>query len=88
MCMFILTHQSHPDSRGEFDGFSKNKIKYFFHQANSAKFSHDGRGWDHVSVFKKIALLQRKKFVRNCKIPSISPRLTVLSRLGLGLVKS
>ena len=24
--MFILTHRSHPDSRGEFDGFSKNKI--------------------------------------------------------------
>ena len=28
-------------------------------------------------VFKKIAFLQRKKFVRNCQIPSISPRLTV-----------
>ena len=27
--MFILTHQSHPGRRGEFDGFLKNKIKYF-----------------------------------------------------------
>ena len=31
-------------------------------------------------VFKKIAFLQRKKFVRNCQIPSISPRLTVAIR--------
>ena len=28
-------------------------------------------------MFKKIAFLQRKKFVRKCQIPSISPRLTM-----------
>ena len=78
--MFILTHQSHPDGRGEFDGFSKNKIKYF----PPSKLCKILTSWAwRVScsikhVFKKIAFLQQKKFVRNCQIPSISPRLTVL----------
>ena len=39
--MFIVTHQSHPDSQGEIDWFTKNKIKYF---PPSAKFSHDVHG--------------------------------------------
>ena len=38
--MFVLTHQSHPESRDEFDEFSKKKKKKF-QKANSAKCPHD-----------------------------------------------
>ena len=71
--MFILTHQSHPDSRGEFDGFSKNKI---FSTKQTPLNFHDGE-WrvscsiDHV--FKEIAFLQRKKFVRNSNSINLAP---------------
>ena len=67
------------------------KIKYIFDQANSAKFSHDGRGGRvailNMYVFKNIAFLKREKFVRNCQNPSnsdskTSPRLTGTVKRG------
>ena len=66
-----------PTTEESFMGF--RKIKYF----PPSKLCQIFTWWAwRVScsierVFKKIVFLQREKCVRNCQIPSISPRLTV-----------